>query len=139
VTGNGGKLGVGVEVPVPLAVPRPEDNGTLPDGVGTVVEFEIGKGGDDLGVVVNPAEVLRPGLIVVGVPVAPMAALLEFVKVNSGVEVVRPSLGVAVPLGIVRMGVVEFDKGNGGVAVPVENVIPEPTVCPEGTPVLSVI
>lgn len=139
VTGNGGRLGVGVVVAVPLAVPRPEDNGTPPDGVGMVVKFDIGKEGDDAGAVVSPTEVLRPELIGVGVPVAPMAALLEFVIGNGGVEVVRPTLGVAVPLGIVRMGVVEFDRGNGGADVPVENVIPEPTVCPDGTPVLSVL
>jgi len=138
VTGNGGRLGVGVVVPVPLAVPRLEDNGSLPDGVGVVVEFDMGKGADDVGAVVSPAEVLRPELVGVGVPVAPMAALLEFVIGNGGVEVVRPTLGVTVPLGIVATAVVEFDKENGGVDVPVENVIPEPTVCPDGTPVLSV-
>lgn len=104
VIGNGGKLGVGVMVPVPLAVPRPEDTGILPDGEGTVVEFDIGKGGDDVGAVPRPAEELRLELTIVPVPVAPMVVRLEFVM------------------------------GNGG-DVPVDNAIPEPTECPDGTPV----
>lgn len=131
VIGNRGELDEGGAVTVLMPVLRPEGSGTLPVGGGTTVEFDKGKGGDDVD---GLAGLLWPEPVIVPVPVAPTSVLLEFVKGKGGIEDVTPRLAVTVPLG--KTADVELDRGNGAVvAVPANDVLPELTVCPEGPPV----